>query len=250
MIRFDFDGKVVVVTGGGSGIGRAIAAGFSAAGASVFVADQSTEAAEDVARSLRAAGGRAEAVTVDVSDEAAVDNMIAATGGRLDVLVCAAGVFVGGTAEELEPAAWRRILDINLTGAFLCARAAIPAMRKQGGGSIVTVSSSTGAHDAIQGAVGYVASKGGVAMLTKALAIDHAAEGIRVNALAPGPTDTPMLRGLMNEADRKAFGATLPIGRLGMPDEFVGAAMFLSSEAASFITGAILPVDGGQTALI
>jgi len=250
MIRFDFDGKVVVVTGGGSGIGQSIAAGFCGAGARVIVADRSADAAEAVAGSLRAAGGKADAVTVDVSDEAAVDTMMAATDGRLHVLVCAAGVFVGGTAEELEPAAWRRILDINLTGTFLCARAAIPLMRRQSGGSIVTVSSSTGAHDAIQGAVGYVASKGGVAMLTKALAIDHAAEGIRVNALAPGPTDTPMLRGLMNEADRKAFGETLPIGRLGVPDEFVGAAMFLSSELASFITGAILPVDGGQTASI
>lgn len=112
------------------------------------------------------------------------------------------------------------------------------------------LSSSTGAYDAIPDAVAYVASKGGVAMLAKAMAVDHAAENIRINAIAPGPTDTPMLRGLMDEASRAAFAATLPAKRLGRAQDFVGATLFLASDAAAFVTGAVLAVDGGQTALV
>ncbi len=246
----DFAGKRVVVTGGGSGIGAAIATGFCRAGADVLIADLSAERAGEAAGAMAAgASGRARARSVDVADEASVAAMAEAAGPRIDVLVCAAGLFFGGNAEATSLADWNRIVSVNLTGSFLCARAAIPRMRP-GGGAIVLLSSSTGAHDAIPGAVAYVASKGGVTMLAKALAVDHASEGIRVNAIAPGPTDTPMLRGLMSESERVAFGQSLPVGRLGRPEEFAGAAMFLAGPEAGFITGAILSVDGGQTALV
>jgi NAD(P)-dependent dehydrogenase (short-subunit alcohol dehydrogenase family) len=245
-----FIGKRVVVTGGASGIGRAIAEAFCREGAFVLVADLSGERAGQAAVAMRDAGGAAEACAVDVRDPADVDTMTRRMDGRLDVLVCTAGLFVGGTAEATSLEDWRRVIDVNLTGTFLCTRAAIPVMRTGGGGSIVTIASSTGAHDAVPNAVAYVASKGGVAMLTKALAVDHASEGIRVNCIAPGPTDTPMLRGIMDEAGRRAFGETLPIRRLGQPAEFAGAALFLASDDAAFVTGAVLAVDGGQTATV
>lgn len=244
-----FNGKEVVVTGGASGIGQAIARGFCNEGASVLVADLSAELAEKTAGDLRQTGGKARACRVDVADPTSVEDMMRQVGAHLDVLVCAAGIFSAGTAEATELDAWCRTMNINLTGTFLCARAAVPLMRGRGG-SIITLSSSTGAHDAIAGAVAYVASKGGVTMLTKAMAVDHAAENIRVNAIAPGPTDTPMLRGLMSETDRIAFGNSLPIRRLGLPQDFVGAALFLGSDEAAFVTGVILPVDGGQTAQV
>ncbi len=245
-----FAGKQVIVTGGASGIGRAIAAAFCRQGAGVVVADVSGHNARAAAEDMRAQGGRAESCQVDVTDPQALARMAGQAGERIDVLVCAAGCFAAGTAQDTALRDWQRVIDVNLTGTFLSVRAVLAKMRKAGGGAIITISSSTGAHDAIPGAVAYVASKGGVAMLTKALAVDHAAENIRVNSIAPGPTDTPMLRGLMDADARREFGASLPIGRLGTPDDFTGVALFLASEEARFVNGAIVAVDGGQTALV
>ena len=243
-------GKVAVVTGGGSGIGRAVALRFAAEGAAVLVADLDAASAEAVASG---AGDRAAAFAVDVSDPAQVEAMAAKAVekfGGVDVLMTAAGVLTFGSATETDPQAWNRVIGINLTGTFLAARAVIPSMVERGGGAIVTVSSSTGAHDASPGNVAYVASKGGVAMLTKAMAVDHAAQGIRVNAIAPGPTATPMLGSVMTEDEMRRFGEAIPIGRLARPEELAAAAVFLASDEASYVTGAVFAVDGGQTAKV
>ena len=246
-------GKVAVVTGGGSGIGRAVALRFAADGAAVLVADVNEKAAALVAEEISIGGGRAIPMAVDVSDPEQVETMAAraiAEFGGVDILMTAAGVLSFGSATETDPQAWNRVIAINLTGTFLAARAVIGPMAERGGGAIITVSSSTGAHDASPGNVAYVTSKGGVAMLTKALAIDHAADGIRVNALAPGPTDTPMLGSVMTEEEMRRFGEAMPIGRLARPEELAAAAAFLASDDASYVTGAVIAVDGGQTAKV
>ena len=246
-------GKVAIVTGGGSGIGRAVARRFAAEGAAVAVADIAVDAAKAVAAEIQADGGSAFGMGVDVRHaeqvQAVVDRVVLELGG-VDVLMTAAGVLGFGSVVETEPDAWNRVIAVNLTGTYLCARAAIPRMVERGGGSIITVSSSTGAHDAAPGTAAYIASKGGVAMLTKAISVDHARQGIRANAIAPGPTDTPMLAGVMTPEELRAFGEAMPIGRLARPEELAAAALFLASDEASYVTGAIFAVDGGQTAKV
>jgi NAD(P)-dependent dehydrogenase (short-subunit alcohol dehydrogenase family) len=246
-------GKVAIVTGGGSGIGRAVARRFAAEGAAVAVADVAGEAAKAVAAAIEAEGGRAFGIEVDVTDgervRAMIDRTVSEFGG-VDVLMTAAGILGFGSVVETEPETWDRVIGVNLTGTYLCARAAIPRMMERGGGSIVTVSSSTGAHDAAPGTAAYIASKGGVAMLTKAISVDHARQGIRANAIAPGPTDTPMLGSVMTADELRAFGEAMPIGRLARPEELAAAALFLASDEASYVTGAVFAVDGGQTAKV
>jgi NAD(P)-dependent dehydrogenase (short-subunit alcohol dehydrogenase family) len=249
----ELDSLVALVTGAGSGIGRASARRFAAEGAAVVVADVRGDAAEAVAAEIRGGGGRAVAVGVDVRDPAQVDAVMSKAVeefGGLDVLMTAAGVLGFGSVVETEPDAWDRVIGVNLTGTYLCARAAIRRMRERGGGAIVTMSSSTGAHDAAPGTAAYIASKGGVAMLTKAIAVDHASEGVRANAIAPGPTDTPMLGEVMTEEELRAFGQAMPVGRLARPEELAAAALFLASDEASYVTGAVFAVDGGQTAKV
>jgi NAD(P)-dependent dehydrogenase (short-subunit alcohol dehydrogenase family) len=246
-------GKVAIVTGGGSGIGRAVARRFAAEGAAVAVADIAAEAAKAVAAEIQADGGSAFGMGVDVRAagqvQALVDRAVRELGG-VDVLMTAAGVLGFGSVVETEPEAWDHVIGVNLTGTYLCARAAIPRMVERGGGSIITVSSSTGAHDAAPGTAAYVASKGGVAMLTKAISVDHARQGVRANAIAPGPTDTPMLGSVMTAEELRAFGEAMPIGRLARPEELAAAALFLASDEASYVTGAVFAVDGGQTAKV
>lgn len=245
------EGTVALITGAASGIGRASAEMFAREGSRVIVADGNPTLGAQTVDSIRASGGTAVFTEVDISQPLQVDGMVQTAleaYGRIDILLNAAGVLQYGTVLETEPADWNRILTVNLTGTYLCCRAVIPSMVRQGRGSIINVASTTGAHDACARAAAYVSSKGGVTLLTRAMAIDHARQGIRVNAICPGPTDTPMLRNAMTAEQLQAFANTFPMGRLGRPDEIAKAALFLASEDASFITGSCLYVDGGQTA--
>jgi NAD(P)-dependent dehydrogenase (short-subunit alcohol dehydrogenase family) len=245
--------KVAIITGGGSGIGRASAELFAREGAKVVVADFNEKAGQEAVAAIRQAGGEAIFVPVDVSDSAQVQRLVDTTlqaYGGIDILVNNAGILLFGTALDTSLQDWERVIAINLTGTFLLSKAVLPHMIARGGGSIVNLTSSTGAHDAAANTVAYVTSKGGVALLTRAMAIDHAKHNVRVNAVAPGPTDTPMLRDAMSPEQLDAFAATFPMGRLGRPEELARAILFLASDEASFVTGAILAVDGGQTAQV
>lgn len=245
--------KVALITGGASGIGRATAELFAREGARVAVADYSKNGGQDTVNAIKEAGGDAIFAPVDVSDSAQVTRMVEAAiqgYGRIDILLNGAGILHYGTILETDEQSWNRVLSINLTGTYLCCRAVVPHMIRQGGGSIINVASTVGAHDACANAVAYVTSKGGVTLFTRAIAIDHAKQGVRVNALVPGATDTPMIRNALTPEALEALAASHPIGRLGRPEELAKAVLFLASDDASFVTGTAMYVDGGQTAKI
>ncbi len=246
-------GKVAIVTGGASGIGRATAELFAREGARVVVADYNADAGRATVEGITSAGGEAVFCQVDVSDAAQVEGMVwtaVERYGGVDILFNGAGILFFGTILETDQVAWDRMMGINLTGTFLCSRAVLPHMIARGGGAIVNTSSSTGNHDGNSNAAAYVTSKGGVTLLTRCMAIDHAKDNVRVNAIAPGPTDTPMLRCNMTPKEVADFAQTFPMKRLGRPEELANAVLFLASDEASFVTGAILAVDGGQTAQV
>ena len=246
------ENKVALVTGGASGIGKATAELFAHEGARVAIADNSTDGRNTV-QALQTAGAEAIFVSVDVSDSGQVARMVETAlqaYGRIDILFNGAGILYYGTVLETDEQAWNRVISINLTGTYLCCRAVLPHMIRQGGGSIINVASTVGAHDACANAVAYVTSKGGVTLFTKAVAIDHAKQGVRVNALVPGATDTPMIRNALTPEALEALAASHPIGRLGRPEELAKAVLFLASDDASFVTGTTMYVDGGQTAKI
>ncbi|MBN9099858.1 MULTISPECIES: SDR family oxidoreductase [unclassified Pseudonocardia] len=241
-------GRVALVTGGGTGMGAAIAAGYAALGADVAVLSRNVEHLRAVADPIVAAGGRALAVQADVRDPDAVAAAVAATVaefGRIDVLVNSAAGNFRCAAADLSPNAWRTVVDIDLNGTFFCSQAAAAAMR--GGGAILNVTGDfVDTHgDRMAHAA---AAKAGIANLTRTLAKEWGPAGIRVNALAPGPFETD--GGTQALGRREAFaeiGAALPLGRVGRMDEIVAAAVFLVSDAATFVTGATLTVDGGHS---
>jgi 2-deoxy-D-gluconate 3-dehydrogenase len=245
---FTLTGRIAVVTGAGRGIGRALALGLAGAGAAIVVAEQNEERAAATTTTIATAGGTAVAAPCDVADRHSVDTMVAKAMdqfGQVDILVNNAGVTSTYHVLDLPEAEWDRVLNVNLKGVFLCSQAIGRVMATAGSGVIINISSQLG--DVVRpNKAHYVSAKGGVKQLTKALAVDLAPHGIRVNAVAPGPIETELAAPLLSDpVQRAAFLERLPLGRLGQPNDLVGAVLFLASEAAAFITGTTLYVDGG-----
>lgn len=248
----DFEGKGGLVTGAGSGIGRAIALDFARRGGVVLVSDLSEALAHEVVAEIDANGGRARAVRLDVSkaDEivAAVGEAVEFTGG-LDVLFNVAGINIPKNVEAMDDDEWHRVLDVNLTSVYRACKQTIPHMRRRGGGAIVNIASIAGVM-AENRCGAYSASKGGVVLLTRNMAMDFARDGIRVNAVCPGSTRTPRTESYWKKSPtgESEMAQMCPMKRSAEPEEIAKPALFLASADASYITGAALVVDGGMTA--
>jgi meso-butanediol dehydrogenase/(S,S)-butanediol dehydrogenase/diacetyl reductase len=244
-------GKVAIVTGAGSGIGAATARRFAAEGAHVVLCGRRREPLEALAKELASAGLAAEAVPVDVSDEAQVAALVRDTSarhGRLDVLVNNAYQLAAGAVDALSTADWHHNFRTTLDAAFFGLRAALPVMRARGGGSVVNVSSTAGLAGQA-GLAGYASAKAALENLTRTAAVEAAAFGVRVNSLCPGVIGTAgTLAAFADPRARRAMERQIPAGRFGTPEEVAAAALFLASDEASFVTGATLIVDGGQRA--
>jgi NAD(P)-dependent dehydrogenase (short-subunit alcohol dehydrogenase family) len=250
-----FQGKVSVVTGAGVGIGQAAAVAFAREGASVVVVDRSRENGESATQALQREGLQGLFVLADVSSETDVRRMVeqvVARWGRLDILVNNAGIYTQGDVTQTSLDDWNRIMAVNLTGAFLCAKYVVPVMVNHGGGVIVNVASEAGLVG-IKGQLAYNVSKAGMIALTKSCAVDLADQGIRVNAVCPGTTDTPLVRDAVSHAPdpaaaRRRLEAVRPLNRLGTPEEIASAILYLASSESGYATGAALSIDGGYTA--
>ena len=239
---------ICIVTGAGSGIGRATARSLADRGDTVICADLSLVAATATADALTGAVARELDVRDPVACNALVDALVGSHGG-VDVLVASAGIEIGGPAHELSDEAWLRTLDVNLNGVFWCARAAGRAMVSAGNGGRIVLIGSINSTIALRGQAAYCASKGGVLMLGKALAIDWAPYGITVNVIGPGVVDTPMSAASLGDDDRRSMlMQRTPLGRPAAPDDVAALAAFLTSDSASYITGAYIPIDGGWLA--
>ena len=245
------DGKVVVITGAASGIGREAALLFSAEGARVCVADMSAEQGEQTAREC----GDAFFQRVDVADSGSVAEMYRATAeryGGIDVLYNNAGISPGddGSILDTDEEAWQRVQDVNTKGVYLCCKHGIPYLLERGGGSVINVASFVAILGAATSQISYTASKGAVLSMSRELAVQFAREGIRVNALCPGPVETPLLLNIFGDdpAALERRRIHWPTGRLAKPREIVNGALFLASDESSYVTGATFLVDGGLTA--
>lgn len=252
MDRYRLDGRVALVTGGTKGLGRVIAEALAQAGADVAVSARDGEAAGRVADEIAAATGRrAVGMPADVAIAAQVEAMVARTLdslGQIDILVNNAGINIRGPIEDLDEAAWDAVIDTNLKGPWLCCRAVARHMKARKWGRVINVSSMLG-EISMPGRSPYASSKGGLTLMTKTLALEWARDGINVNALCPGPFATEINTPLLNDpAARAQVEANVPLGRWGDPVELGPAAVFLASEASSFMTGATLFIDGGYTA--
>ena len=249
--RFDLKGRKAIVTGGNKGIGKSITLCLAEAGADVFVAGRTQDELEDVCSQIRKLGRSSDYALTDVRIKSDVDAMVEKavhTLGNVDILVNNAGVSEVLPAEDHTEEIWDTIIDTNLKGVFLCSQAVGKQMIKQKGGAIINISSQAGCV-ALLNHVAYCASKGGVNLLTKVLALEWAKHSIRVNAVAPTVIRTPMIdKVFAEESVRKELTAKIPLGKFGEPEDVAGAVIFLASEASRMITGHVLLVDGGWTA--
>jgi 2-deoxy-D-gluconate 3-dehydrogenase len=251
MHQFDLTDRVAIVTGGNQGIGLGIAQGLAAAGAAVVVSGRRAGANADAVRRIEAAGGRAIAIESDMQDEAscrALCGQAVERLGRLDILVNNAGIANRKQPQDHTSTEWRKVIDVNLSGAFWCSQAAHPAMLEAGGGKIINIGSILSIFGA-SFAVAYAASKGGIVQMTKALACAWAKDNIQVNAVLPGWIDTEFTQTARREVPglNERVLARAPAGRWGKPEDFAGVAVFLASSASDFVTGAAIPVDGGYS---
>jgi len=248
-------GKSAVITGGGTGIGQAIALAFAREGAQVVVAGRRKEKLDETLHLLQQAGCSALALECDVTKATDPQRVVKSAEdafGKVNVLVNNAGALSVSTVENITEEDWDRVMATNVKGPFLMSRAALPAMRRAGGGSIINVGSVLGIV-AIRDRAAYCASKGGVSMLTKAMALDHARDNIRVNCVCPSIVESDMTRNLFAETEvgqqaRESRLASIPLGRFGKPADIAGLTVFLASEESSWMTGTVIPVDGGVTA--
>ncbi|MCW3834679.1 SDR family NAD(P)-dependent oxidoreductase [Sphingomonas canadensis] len=240
-------GRAALITGAGSGIGRASALRFARAGALLCLADANGDAAAAVAQAIEAEGGRAIAVTADVTDPVAVGAMVdgaVAAFGRIDILLHSAGIGIERGFLETGAEEWRRVIDVDLTGTFHCCQAAALAMRGQGHGRIVTIASTAGIRGGT-GRAAYGAAKAGVIGLTRVMAVELAPLGITANCLAPGAIETELVARMHSAETRTVYRAGIPMDRYGTPEEVAEAALFLAGDTAGYITGHVLGIDGG-----
>ncbi len=245
-------GKVAIITGGNAGIGKAIAKLFAQEGAAVVITGRRKDELEQVVKEIERDKGKALAVAGSVTDDAHVHEVVAQTVrmfGRINVLINNAGIGeFGRKIHETDDAAWQQMLDVNLTGVFRMTRAVVPSMLKSGGGAIVNISSIASLVGIPASSV-YSASKGGVDALTRAMAVDYAADGIRCNIVNPGLIDTPMATSLLNDPAMSAEVLShYPIRRPGKPEEVAKLVLYLASDEAAWVTGGTFPIDGGMTA--
>ena len=250
---FNLDGKVALVTGGNGGIGLGMAGGLAQAGATVVIAGRNLSKSETAAAGLRERGWRANAMVVDVTDENAVNALVAQVitrHGRLDILVNNAGINIRKPLQDLSLADWHAVMDTNLTSAFLCSKAAWPHMKAAGGGKVINIGSIMSTFGAAY-APAYGASKGGIVQLTRSQAVGWAADKIQANAVLPGWIDTELTQKARDQVDglHDRVLARTPAKRWGTPGDLAGIAVFLASPASDFLTGAAIPVDGGYSAL-
>jgi len=250
---FDLTGRVAIVTGGNGGIGLGMGRGLAKAGARVVVVGRNAEKSGAAVRELKALGSDALAIECDITDEHAVQSLVAQTVrhcGRLDILINNAGINIRKPAHELSLTEWREVMDTNLTSAFLCAHAAYPHMKSAGGGKVINIGSMMSIFGA-PFAPAYGASKGGIVQFTKSLAVAWAKDNIQANAVLPGWVDTELTRKARAVVPglNESVLARSPSGKWGDIDDFSGVAVFLASAASNFITGAAIPVDGGYASL-
>jgi NAD(P)-dependent dehydrogenase (short-subunit alcohol dehydrogenase family) len=248
------EGRVASITGAGSGMGREAALLFAREGARILASDIDAAAAKATAEAVRADGGEAHGVAADVSDPAAVERLYAEgerVFGRVDVLYNNAGIFHpdDGSVTDTDDAIWEKVIAVDLTGVFLCCKYGVPALLRAGGGVIVNVASFVSWMGAATPQIAYTSAKGGVLSMTREIATEFARKGVRANALCPGPVETPLLRELLSDPQRRERRLVhIPMGRFGDAREIARAALFLASDDSSYMTGASLLVDGGITA--